>query len=95
MSWSDESDLDIAPVNETAPKDFYDSPIAAPGGAADFDDDDDPLILPNEALDASLKPRKIRITRKFDIDLYVHNPSLTIKIDEGRRRFTISRQKDA
>jgi hypothetical protein len=68
MSWSDESDLGNAPIPETAPKDFYDSP-PAPGGAADYDDDD-PLILPNEALDATLKPRKIRITRKFDIDLY-------------------------
>jgi hypothetical protein len=69
MSWSDESDLDIAPPKETAPADFYDSPPQPGGGIPQSDEDDTPLILPNESIDATLKPRKIRITRKFDIDL--------------------------
>lgn len=65
MSWSDDSDGEIAPLRTTAPDAFYDEPRPTA-----MELDDEPLILPEEAA-ADAKPKLARITRKFDIDLYV------------------------
>ena len=69
MSDFSDDDDDLPAIPPQNPHEFYeDDDTALP--APRIDDFEEDLILPNEALDTTIKPKRTRITRKFDVELY-------------------------